>query len=69
MYDTILLALQIISAIGIIGLVLLQQQDTGFYSSNSNINRTRRGIEKVTYNMTIAMIIVFVASSILNFVI
>lgn len=69
MYDTILLAIQVISGISIVGLVLLQQQDTGFYSSNSNINRTRRGIEKVAYNATIGFIVTFIISSILNFVI
>lgn len=67
--ETILNGIQIVTGLAIIGLVLLQQQDTGFYSSTSNINRSRRGVEKFTYNLTFAIGFIFIASSIANFLI
>ncbi len=67
--DTILSSIQVLAGLAIIGLVLLQQQDTGFYSSTSNINRSRRGVEKFTYNLTFVVVIIFVVASIANFLI
>lgn len=61
--------LQAFLGLAIIGLVLIQRQDTGFYSSGSNINRSRRGIEKFTYNTTIVVVILFITVSIANFII
>lgn len=60
--------IQAVLGVMIIALVLIQQQDAGFYSSSSNINRTRRGIEKFTYNSTVVIAILFVSISIANFV-
>ena len=55
-------SLFIISAI-LIGLVLLQQQESGFYAS-SNMKKTRRGMDKLVYNLTIFFGIIFVVISI-----
>ncbi|OGC46974.1 preprotein translocase subunit SecG [candidate division WWE3 bacterium RIFCSPHIGHO2_01_FULL_35_17] len=63
----ILNAIQMITSIGIIGLVLIQQHESGIYSKTSNINRTRRGTEKVVYNLTIIFGTIFVIASIANF--
>lgn len=65
----ILNVLQVLSGLLIIALVLLQRQDTGFYSSSTNINRTRRGLEKVTYNLTIFTGVMFTLISIANFLV
>jgi protein translocase SecG subunit len=56
----ILKLLQVLVSLFIIALVMLQQQNSGFYSSTSNINRSRRGPEKLVYNLTIISGIVFV---------
>ena len=64
--ENILMIIQIIVSIALIGLVLIQQQDSGFYSSTTNINRSRRGTEKVVYNLTIFVGLLFVVLSIIN---
>lgn len=64
--ENILMIIQILVSIALIGLVLIQQQDSGFYSSTTNINRSRRGTEKVVYNLTIFVGLLFVVLSIIN---
>ncbi|PJA41347.1 preprotein translocase subunit SecG [candidate division WWE3 bacterium CG_4_9_14_3_um_filter_34_6] len=59
--------IQIISAFAIIVFVLIQQQESGIYSRTSNINRTRRGTEKLVFNLTIVFGLIFVIASIANF--
>jgi len=60
---------QLIVSIIIVTLVMLQQQDSGFYSQNSNINRTKRGTEKLVHNLTIVFGLIFTIVSIANFTI
>lgn len=54
----------IIVSIAIIAFVIIQQQESGFYSNTSNINRTRRGAEKLVYNLTILCGFLFIVLSI-----
>jgi preprotein translocase subunit SecG len=61
--DVINILLVVIS-IAIIFFVVIQQQESGFYSNTSNINRTRRGSEKLIYNLTILFGFLFVVLSI-----
>ncbi|PIR42402.1 preprotein translocase subunit SecG [candidate division WWE3 bacterium CG_4_9_14_0_2_um_filter_35_11] len=63
----ILNTIQILASIVIIVLVLIQQHESGIYSKTSNINRSRRGTEKVVYNLTIVFGTIFVIASIANF--
>lgn len=63
----ILNALQVLSGIIVIVLVLLQQNESGWNSAGSNLNRTRRGAEKLIYIMTIVAGSLFVILSIINF--
>jgi preprotein translocase subunit SecG len=56
--------LLIVISIGIIFFVIIQQQESGFYSNTSNINRTRRGADKLVYNLTILFGVLFIALSI-----
>jgi len=67
--NNILNIIQIILGILIVIFVLLQQQDTGFYSQGTNMPRTRRGTEKLLYNMTIIVGILFILISIANFLV
>jgi preprotein translocase subunit SecG len=58
---------QIIVAIGLMILILLQARGEGFnasFSSDSSIFRTRRGFEKTLFYFTIAASIFFVIISI-----
>ncbi len=67
MDTTLLLKItQLVMSIIIIGLVMLQHQESGFYSNTTNINRTRRGTEKLIYRMTIVFGILFVAVTVAN---
>lgn len=59
--------IQILASVAIIALVLIQQHESGIYSKTSNINRSRRGTEKVVYNLTIVFGTIFVITSIANF--
>ena len=54
---------QIVVAISLIIVVLLQSRGTGFaagFSSDSSIFRTRRGFEAILFQFTIGLAIVFV---------
>ena len=53
-------------SVAIIVLVLIQQQEAGFYTNTTNINRTRRGAEKLLYNATIILSIIFVGLTLLS---
>lgn len=62
----------IIVSLLLIGLILLQVRGGGLGSmmgdsSGSSIKRTRRGLEKTVYQITIGLAITFVAISILSF--
>jgi preprotein translocase subunit SecG len=64
-----LYVVQIIVSVTLIGVLLLQARGSGFsatFSSDSSIYRTRRGVEKTLFNVTIALAILFVVVSILS---
>jgi len=65
MLDTI----QLILSVLLMGLVIIQQGETGLYSSTSNINRSRRGVDKFIFRMTFAVIVAIVGVAIANFII
>lgn len=62
----ILYIAQLIISIVIVTLVMMQSQESGFYSNTTNINRTKRGPEKVIYRLTMLFGILFVAVTIAN---
>ena len=67
--ETYLNIVQIIISIIVIGVVLLQARGSGFsatFSSDTSIYRTRRGVEKTLFNVTIALAVLFVGISILS---
>ena len=60
---------QIIVSMLLIVLVLLQIRGSGFasgYSSDSSIYRTRRGVEKTLFQLTIGVGVIFVVLSIVS---
>ncbi len=67
--ETYLNIVQIIISIIVIGVVLLQARGSGFsatFSSDTSIYRTRRGVERTLFNVTIALAVLFVGISILS---
>lgn len=61
--------IQIIVAISLIILTVMQGRGAGLgrmFGSDSSIHRTRRGVEKLVYNLTIVLGVVFFLTSILN---
>jgi preprotein translocase subunit SecG len=71
--QTVLYLVQLIVAILLIGLVLLQVRGSGlgrtFGSDSGSIKRTRRGIEKTIFQFTIVVAVAFVLVSIANAVV
>ena len=60
---------QIILSVSLITMVLLQTRGGGLggiFGSQSGVYRTRRGIEKTMFNMTIAIVIAFLVISLLR---
>ena len=67
--ETYLNIVQILISIIVIGVVLLQARGSGFsatFSSDTSIYRTRRGVERTLFNVTIGLAVLFVAISILS---
>jgi len=67
--NTYLYIVQIFVSLVLIGVLLLQARGSGFsatFSSDSSIYRTRRGVEKTLFNVTIILAIVFVVVSIIS---
>jgi len=67
--NTYLYIVQIFVSIVLIGVLLLQARGSGFsatFSSDSSIYRTRRGVEKTLFNVTIVLAILFVLVSIVS---
>ncbi len=67
--ETYLNIVQIIISIIVIVVVLLQARGSGFsatFSSDTSIYRTRRGVERTLFNVTIALAVLFVGISILS---
>ena len=62
---------QIVVSIGLMAAILLQARGAGLSSAfggDSSVYRSRRGIEKTLYRFTIALGVLFVAFSIITFV-
>lgn len=62
-------AIQILLSIVLILLILLQSKGAGFsgtFSSDSAIFRTRRGLEKTLFQLTIFVAVIFLAVAILS---
>ena len=67
--ETYLNIVQIIISIIVIVVVLLQARGSGFsatFSSDTSIYRTRRGVERTLFNVTIGLAVLFVGISILS---
>lgn len=57
---------QILLALALIAVVLLQSRGTGFsstFSSDSSIYRTRRGVERTLFQFTIVLAVAFILVS------
>ena len=66
----ILTILQIVVAISLITVILLQAKGTGLgstFGGQSQMYHSKRGVEKVVFTLTIVLAIAFVVLSILNF--
>ncbi len=66
----VLLIVNIVVAISITGLILLQGKGAGLGSAwggGGEMFQTRRGIEKVTLRITVVLIIVFFVLSLISF--
>ena len=69
MIETILNISQIILAILLVTLILLQARGTGLgvaFGGGGNVYRSKRGIEKKLHNATIVMAILFFGVSLAN---
>jgi preprotein translocase subunit SecG len=67
--ETYFYIVQIFVSVVLIGVLLLQARGSGFsatFNSDSSIYRTRRGVEKTLFNITIALAVLFVVVSILS---
>lgn len=63
---------QILISALLVGLILMQTRGTGFaagYSPDTSIFRTRRGVERTLFQLTIIVGVVFVGISILSVVV
>jgi preprotein translocase subunit SecG len=63
---------EIIISIVLILVLLIQTRGAGFggtFNSDSSVFRTRRGIEKTLFQLTIALAVVFVVVSILSVIV
>lgn len=60
---------QIIVSAALIALAVVQSRSAGLgrmFGGDSSIHRTRRGVEKTIYNLTIILAVVFFITSLLN---
>jgi preprotein translocase subunit SecG len=67
--STYLNIVQILISVVLIGVLLLQARGSGFsatFNSDSSIYRTRRGVEKTLFNVTIGLAVVFIIVSIMS---
>ena len=65
--ETYLNIVQIIVSVVVIIVVLLQTRGSGFsatFSSDTSIYRTRRGVERTLFNVTIGLAVLFIGVSI-----
>lgn len=65
--QTLFYVIQIVLAITLIGVILLQVKNAGlgssFGASDASIYTTRRGLDRVLYQFTIVLSVVFVVTS------
>ncbi|MFM7197634.1 MAG: preprotein translocase subunit SecG [Chloroflexota bacterium] len=65
--QTLFYVIQIVLAITLIGVILLQVKNAGlgssFGGSDASIYTTRRGLDRVLYQFTIVLAVVFVVTS------
>jgi preprotein translocase subunit SecG len=68
---TLLLVVQILVAISLVGLILLQNSKGGLSSAvaSSEGYRTKRGAERIVFSATIVFAIIFLAVSVTNLLI
>ena len=67
--DTFLMLATIIVSVTVIGVVLLQGQNSGLgsaFGGDSSIYRTRRGVEKTIFNLTVILGSVFLLLSLIT---
>lgn len=60
---------QIIIAIALVGLMVMQSKGAGLgrmFGGQGSIYKTRRGVEKTMFNLTIILAVVFFATALLN---
>lgn len=73
MAETILFLALVISAAGLIAAVLMQSRGSGlgatFGGGDASTYRSRRGVEARLYQMTIVLAVVFVAVSMLVYIV
>lgn len=62
--------IQLLLAVTIIGLILLQAKGTGLgtaFGGQSGTYHSKRGVEKVIFSFTIAAVVLFVIIALINF--
>jgi preprotein translocase subunit SecG len=67
--DTYLMIATIIIAISLTAVVLVQGNNSGLgsaFGGDASIYRTRRGVEKTMFNITIVLIVIFLLLSMLT---
>ena len=67
--DIYLMIATIIVALTLIGVVLLQGQNSGLgsaFGGDSSVYRTRRGVEKTIFNLTVILAVVFLLLSLVT---
>ena len=67
--STYLNIVQIIVSVALIALAVMQSKEAGLgrmFGGDSSIYRTRRGVEKTIFQLTIIMAVVFFLTSMLN---
>ncbi|MBI2436156.1 MAG: preprotein translocase subunit SecG [Candidatus Magasanikbacteria bacterium] len=72
MLSTILSIVQIIFAILLILVILLQQKGSGLgaaFGGSGTVYNTRRGVDKILYNITIVVSILFFVTALINLVV
>jgi preprotein translocase subunit SecG len=70
--ETILFLAMILVAIGLITSILMQSRGAGLgatFGGDSSVYRSRRGVEKRLFQFTVILAILFVAVSIVSFLI
>ncbi len=67
--DIYLMIATIIVALTLIGVVLLQGQNSGLgsaFGGDSSVYRTRRGVEKTIFNLTVVLSVIFLLLSLIT---